>query len=34
MGKLPFKLYTSESNIDISLYPIYLPKLQENILKY
>ena len=28
------ELCKNENNTDISLYPIYLPKLHENILKY
>ena len=34
IGKFLSKLCKTENNTNISLYPIYLPKLHENILKY
>ena len=34
MDKLPSKFYKNENNTDISLYQLYLSKLNENILKY
>ena len=34
MSNLSSKLRKKENNTDIALYPIYLPKLHENILKY
>ena len=34
IGKFLSKLCKNENNTNISLYQIYLPKLQENILKY
>ena len=34
MGKLSSELCENENNTDTSFYPLYLPKLHKDILKY